>query len=295
MPFDDLVLTFGHLAAEFDRIGGDAGRPLNVAGYELHQRMIQAGRLLMQAWSRGAFRSEKWWAGGPGQSMFEARLDPQGASLSASSDAGLAFKDDVHKAWHLWRFALGSWLAREHSHLVPNRTGELEWGHTRITTDPEILAENQRRVEEFRDRYDEYTAGAKAGSRGIVRLKFAHPKGYLVRIENGYSEQEKVEHTRMRAHVLAAACRAMVLILKGQVSDDQSTWLPVTRAAELLMKDVLSLSLAAAKTRVSRAANKQNFRSNGRKGTARRIEPTSFDAWRLKQRNKSLDDEDDEG
>lgn len=69
--------------------------------------------------------------------------------------------------------------------------------------------------------------------------------------------------------------------------------LTVTHAAELLMKDVPSLDLHNAKARVSKAASTGRLKTNGEKGTARRIDPVSFDAWRLKQRDRDLDAQDE--
>jgi hypothetical protein len=68
--------------------------------------------------------------------------------------------------------------------------------------------------------------------------------------------------------------------------------LTVTEAAELLLNDVPKLTLKKAQSRVSDAANKKRFRTNGRKGTARRIEPSSLAQWRLNQRDRDLDKED---
>lgn len=64
--------------------------------------------------------------------------------------------------------------------------------------------------------------------------------------------------------------------------------------ALLLMKDLPHLELEHAKARVSKAANAGKFTTNGKKRDARRIERTSFDAWRLQQRDRDLDAEDDE-
>jgi excisionase family DNA binding protein len=67
-----------------------------------------------------------------------------------------------------------------------------------------------------------------------------------------------------------------------------SAWLTVTEAAELLLEDVSGLDLQRAKARVSKAANEQRFRTNGRRGRDRRIDRDSFSTWRLEQREKDL-------
>lgn len=71
-------------------------------------------------------------------------------------------------------------------------------------------------------------------------------------------------------------------------------WLTVTAAAELLMGDlpVLSGQLGKAKARVSKAAGEGKFKTNGQKGTARRIDAGTFAAWRLVQRDADLEKED---
>jgi hypothetical protein len=74
-------------------------------------------------------------------------------------------------------------------------------------------------------------------------------------------------------------------------------WLSVTEAAELLMKDLPSLSLENARARVSAAAGRRSFGTNGMTRDKRRIDRDSFSTWRLAQRDKDLDaeDEDEDG
>ena len=73
-----------------------------------------------------------------------------------------------------------------------------------------------------------------------------------------------------------------------------ATWLTVTDCARLLMKDIPRLDLEHAKARVSKASNTDKLVTNGKKRNARRIERVSFDAWRLRQRDRDLDMEDRE-
>lgn len=61
----------------------------------------------------------------------------------------------------------------------------------------------------------------------------------------------------------------------------EEAWLTVTECARLVMKDSSYLELREARARVSWAANTAKFATNGKKRDARRIERTSFDAWRL--------------
>ncbi|MEQ9453382.1 MAG: hypothetical protein RLN76_02155 [Phycisphaeraceae bacterium] len=66
-------------------------------------------------------------------------------------------------------------------------------------------------------------------------------------------------------------------------------WLSSTQAAELLKKDIPSLTLGAAKTRISRAVSLGQLKTNGQRGQRLRIEPDSLGRWRLEQRDKDLD------
>jgi hypothetical protein len=77
------------------------------------------------------------------------------------------------------------------------------------------------------------------------------------------------------------------------VADGKSGWHTATAAAKLLMRDIPDLNLAKARSRISTAAGKGEFKSYGTRRD-RRIEPTSFDAWRLKQRDRDLEQEDEE-
>jgi hypothetical protein len=72
-------------------------------------------------------------------------------------------------------------------------------------------------------------------------------------------------------------------------------WLTVTQAAELLRRDLPALTLQKARSRVSAAVSRIDFKSIGSRRD-RRIEPHTFSTWRLKQRDRDLDAEDaDEG
>ncbi|MCA9277332.1 MAG: hypothetical protein KDA29_15030 [Phycisphaerales bacterium] len=82
---------------------------------------------------------------------------------------------------------------------------------------------------------------------------------------------------------------AAVFPASGMIEVKPDEWLTVTDAAKLLMKDLPWLTLEKAKSRVSRASGEvSKFTTNGIKGGKRRIEPKSFDSWRLKQRDLDL-------
>lgn len=66
--------------------------------------------------------------------------------------------------------------------------------------------------------------------------------------------------------------------------------LTVTAAAQLLMRDIPGLNLDRARARVSKAAGRDEFEHTGT-FRARRIDPVSFDLWRLRQRDRDLDRE----
>lgn len=74
----------------------------------------------------------------------------------------------------------------------------------------------------------------------------------------------------------------------------EAMWLTVTEAAKKYLRDVDGLNLNKAKGRVSIAATRGEFETNGKKGQARRIEPNSFAAWQLDERNRNLDAEDED-
>ncbi len=74
---------------------------------------------------------------------------------------------------------------------------------------------------------------------------------------------------------------------------DRQGWLTVTQAARQHLEDVPGMTLAQATAKISRACDTQKILASGN-GRDRRIEPTSFDAWRLAQRERELDRADNE-
>ena len=83
-----------------------------------------------------------------------------------------------------------------------------------------------------------------------------------------------------------------MLTIHIPVGKDTVEWLTVTEAAKAHLDDVDGLTLPIAKARISRACDSGQIVHVGR-GTKRRIEPTSFAAWRLKEREKNLNRLDD--
>lgn len=81
--------------------------------------------------------------------------------------------------------------------------------------------------------------------------------------------------------------RAMLVIVDA--AEPSREWLTTTEAAKLLVSDSCdSILLTSAKSQVSQAAKHRKFQSEG-DFSRRRIEPTSFDAWRLQRRDRQLD------
>ncbi|MCL4198887.1 MAG: hypothetical protein KJZ69_15475 [Phycisphaerales bacterium] len=103
---------------------------------------------------------------------------------------------------------------------------------------------------------------------------------------------------RPRAAVLAEHARletgrlyldlASIFPTSNVIEVKPSDWITVTKAAELLIDDISWPTLKVARAMVSRAAGLNKFRTNGKKGIARRIHRESFDGWRLEERNREL-------
>lgn len=72
-----------------------------------------------------------------------------------------------------------------------------------------------------------------------------------------------------------------------QAVEPSRQWLTVSEAARLLQTDIDGLEFHSAAARVSLAANRGKFTAEG-VTSRRRIEPNSFDAWRLAQRERQL-------
>jgi len=99
-----------------------------------------------------------------------------------------------------------------------------------------------------------------------------------------------------RAPLILSQPPAVTAAKPSPPADDNGNgkgWITVTQAAALLIRDVPSLDLPKARSRISIAAGRNEFTLDGER-KERRIEPVSFDAWRLKQRDRDLDEEDDE-
>jgi len=104
---------------------------------------------------------------------------------------------------------------------------------------------------------------------------------------------KKVLAGKTRRAGLASVEPASTRAAKGTGREtDEDKWLTVTQAAELLVHDLPGLTIKKARSRISTAASRGEFKTTGSR-RSQRVEPVSFAAWRLKQRDKDLDAEDD--
>ncbi len=99
------------------------------------------------------------------------------------------------------------------------------------------------------------------------------------------------EHAALEAGCLRLDL-AQIFPTQGVVEVKPGGWITVTEAAELMHENLPFLSITKWKARVSKAAGAGRFRTNGKRGTARRIDIHSFNTWRLEQRDIDLARED---
>lgn len=80
---------------------------------------------------------------------------------------------------------------------------------------------------------------------------------------------------------------------KPHASAIENKWITVTEAAHMLVKELshfdVEVQFDRAKARVSKAADSDRLKTNGKKRQARKIDRDSFSAWCLEQRGKELD------
>ncbi len=129
-------------------------------------------------------------------------------------------------------------------------------------------------------------------------------RGFTLRLEAVsesyfYDQVDWINCVRTQCEVCEDACRLLAELIEpprdltiSPFATETSAGLRVTAAANLLVKDLPDLTLKNATARVSKAANDGRVKSNGKKRDERRIDPVSFDAWRLQQRDRQMDKED---
>jgi hypothetical protein len=110
----------------------------------------------------------------------------------------------------------------------------------------------------------------------------------------GFSADRWRVREARRCQVRAEVCKWVaqeLLRFAVLIGDEGETtgWLTVTTAASLLKRDFPHRTLEKSRARVSISASRKKFVTNGKKGDARRIEPHTFNSWRLMQRDADLD------
>ncbi len=68
----------------------------------------------------------------------------------------------------------------------------------------------------------------------------------------------------------------------------EGSWITVTQAAEKLIKVLDNIDMSKARARVSGSANRDKFKTNGKKGTDRKIDLDSFSTWLFEQQEINL-------
>jgi hypothetical protein len=92
------------------------------------------------------------------------------------------------------------------------------------------------------------------------------------------------------ADTLGAVSEEITLTLKRPRTNGArpESWLTLSDAAERHVNDVDGLNTESARKRVRKAGLSGEFETNGKSGRELRIDPTSFGAWRLRQREADL-------
>jgi len=122
----------------------------------------------------------------------------------------------------------------------------------------------------------------------------ARDRGRAQQPEQGFALAELRVVPRDAAVVQQTSVRRDEPVQAEKATPAQSTdELTVTEAATQLQDVVSGLDLGRARARVSAAANRSEFRTNGKERNARRIDPNSFSRWLLKQRERDLAKADD--
>ncbi|MBX3322254.1 MAG: hypothetical protein KF757_04615 [Phycisphaeraceae bacterium] len=129
------------------------------------------------------------------------------------------------------------------------------------------------------------------------KVDFRFKRSSRITTGRGFSAEKWRIREARRCQVRAAVCRWVAQELKQfqiLLGDEGVTthWHSVCQAASLLRRDIPSLSEKKARARVSINAQRRKFFTNGKHRQKLRIEPFSFDSWRLAQRDKELDKED---
>jgi len=121
--------------------------------------------------------------------------------------------------------------------------------------------------------------------------------------EEAMEEDDEYRCTSCDRVLSKSTIRGIVTFRRGEkwpaAADDDgvggATWMTVTAAAKRLMDVVSGLTLEKARARVSAAAGRDEFQTNGKERTDRRIDRDTFSTWLLKQRERDLAEADSDG
>jgi len=94
-------------------------------------------------------------------------------------------------------------------------------------------------------------------------------------------------------HCRAVGMATLHLDVPIDVSGSRPGWLTVTEAARQHLEDIDGITLGQATAKISRACDARKILAVGH-GRERRIDPVSFGAWRLAQRERELDRADED-
>ena len=206
----------------------------------------------------------------------------------------------------LWRAATGSsWLMRDYAEDFEDTDCALDWLHFYPKPDTHPVVEVRRKSDgqwlrastevcELLKRLPRSRAelGKALGSGGFDKLRQYLPDDAIVCVESQHDAQDWIARLRALAAHYARACRLLSRLVSDVDAEAAALrvgadGLTVTEAAQLLVNDLVCENLKTARARVSKAASTDEFHTNGKKGPDRRIGRISFDAWRLKQRDKA--------
>lgn len=121
--------------------------------------------------------------------------------------------------------------------------------------------------------------------------------------EDAMEEEDEYRCTSCDRVLSMSTIRGIITFRRGEKwpvpSSDDGTdgpaWLTVTIAAKRLMDVVSGLTLKKACARVSVAAGRNEFQTNGKVRTDRRIDRDTFNTWLLRQRDRDLAEADSDG
>lgn len=241
-------------------------------------------------------------------------------TIDATGEYGFveAMKPVVAEVWSKWGSAIEEWHASEARGSVPFRfikTGLDRWRLTdhgvMARADLDIDApspEAAKVIGSFQRAIEFVTRTGHQIDRPSVR---GEGRLVVIKVNDCIVQPTPMPVTLVNSNEVASSFQEMVFsavkeAIRPSTSGDTSQgasenlksgepqvkWITVTEAATSLLEEVSGISLKKARARVSRAAGKHRFRTNGKRGLKRRIDLDSFNTWRLEQRDMQLDEYD---